>query len=125
MFWGESMSISMEVRGMGGWGYQPGVYVPLKALLIPPAFMPTGINLDGHFVFPFVCMFISSLVHYILRQKVFRLKFLLWSISHTPTVRNHSYLDQMYPIGFTLFQCVPSPRVHARGWGHRLKTRIL
>ena len=43
------MSVNMSGLGAVGLGvgvesYQPGVYVPLKALfLVTPAFMPTGI----------------------------------------------------------------------------------
>ena len=39
----------------------------------------------------------------------FWLKFLYRCISHEPMVRNHSYLDHRYPIGFALFPRVRTP----------------
>ena len=39
----------------------------------------------------------------------FLLKFLWWCISHEPMIRNHSYLDHSYHIGFAVFSCVQIP----------------
>ena len=36
----------------------------------------------------------------------FLLKFLWWCISHELMIRNHSYLNHRYPIGFALFLSV-------------------
>ena len=49
----------------------------------------------------------------------FLLKFLWWCISHEPMIKNHSYFNHRYLIGFALFLCVrtlgPCPGDGARG----------
>ena len=75
-----------------------------------------GIYADGYivFAFPFVRSFVRSLVRFFVRNSgtfvefmsKFWLKFLKRCISHEPMVRNYSYLDHRYPIGFALFLLV-------------------
>ena len=48
-----------------------------------------------------VRLFVSSFV--IPERLWFGLQFLWWFISHEPMIRNHSYLDHRYTIGFALF----------------------
>ena len=72
-----------------------------------------GIYADGYivFAFPFVRSYVRSLVRFFVRNSgtfvefmsKFWLKFLYRCISHEPMVRNYSYLDHRYPIGFALF----------------------
>ena len=72
-----------------------------------------GIYADGYivFAFPFVCSlvrsFVSSFVRYsgtfVEFMSKFLLKFLWWCISHELMIRNHSYFNHRYPIGFALF----------------------
>ena len=49
----------------------------------------------------------------------FWFKFLWWCISHEPMIRNHSYFNHRYPIGFAFFSVSSDPgsMLHARGWG--------
>ena len=63
---------------------------------------------------PFVCSLVRSLVRSFVRSLVrysgtfvefmskFLLKFLCWCISHELMIRNHSYFNHRYPIGFAL-----------------------
>ena len=60
-------------------------------------------------------MFVGSFVGWLVRSFVrysgtfvefmskFLLKFLWWCISHELMIRNHSYFNHRYPIGFALF----------------------
>ena len=59
-----------------------------------------------------VRMFVRSFVEFMSK---FWLTFLLWCVSHEPTIRNCSYLDHRYPIGFALFPCVRTPRSMPEG----------
>ena len=64
-----------------------------------------GIYADGYivFAFPFVCSLVRNsgmLVEFMLK---FLLKFLWWCISHEPMIRNLSYFNYRYFIGFALF----------------------
>ena len=61
----------------------------------------------GSFVGSFVHSFVSSFVRYsgtfVEFMSKFLLKFLWWCISHELMIRNHSYFNHRYPIGFALF----------------------
>ena len=86
-------------------------------LLETPSFHYTpGIYADRYivFAFPFVCSFVCSFVRSLVRslfrnvrgiyvKSKFLLKFLCWCISHELMIRNHSYFNHRYPIGFALF----------------------
>ena len=39
----------------------------------------------------------------------FWFKFLWWCISHEPMIRNHSYFNHRYPIGFAFFSVSSDP----------------
>ena len=91
-------------------------------LIIPPAFMPTGIqfslfHLSIHmFVSSFVCYkFVCNSGMFMEFMSKFLLKFHWWCISHEPMIRNHSYFNHRYPIGFAMFPSVrtlgPCPEV--------------
>ena len=77
------------------------------------------------FVFPFIYLFVCSLVRLSVCDSVpfeellqsFMLKFLKWGISPQPLIRKHSYLDHRYPGGLGFHSMTPDPRVHALGWG--------
>ena len=80
----------------------------------PHCYTP-GIYVDGYIVFAFP--FIPSNVRWFVRSfkfvrysgtfvefmSKFLLKFLWWCISHELMIRNHSYFNHRYPIGFAVF----------------------
>ena len=76
----------------------------LLILIIPPAFMPTGIKFSPFrlSVRPFICSYVRSFVipsrSWNLRPS-FALKVLKWCISQQLCIRKHSYLDHSYPGG--------------------------
>ena len=57
------------------------------------------------FVCSFVRSFVRSFVSYsgTFVEFMSLLKFLWWCISHEPMIKNHSYFNHRYPIGFALF----------------------
>ena len=83
----------MQIVGIG---YTPGIYAEGYIVFAFP------------FVRMFVCLFVRSLVHrysgtFVEFMSKFLLKFLWWCISHELMIRNHSYFNHRYPIGFALF----------------------
>ena len=86
-----------------------GVYPCMEFYEIMCINYTPGIYADGYivFAFPFVCSFIRSFVRYsgtfMEFMSKFLLKFLWWCISHELMIRNRSYFNHRYPIGFALF----------------------
>ena len=86
-----------------------GVYPRMEFYEIMCINYTPGIYAHGYivFAFPFVCSFIRSFVRYsgtfVEFMSKFLLKFLWWCISHELMIRNHSYFNHRYPIGFALF----------------------
>ena len=64
-----------------------------------------GIYADGYivFAFPFVHWYVRYSGTFVEFMSKFLLKFLWWCISHELMIRNHSYFNHRYPIGFALF----------------------